>query len=184
MVRRFWGPSRRRGIDVESQDRESKGPMKTFFVLVALVMATPAFARVGETVEQLNQRYGKPTEIKQGPVDKKGGAIEMRRYVFRGFSILVGLENGISQGEVYRKEDRSRMLQSEISGLIAVNAGSSPWREPDDNIETLVFWSKDKKTRVGIYTLATHSLLITTKAFMTKFAQAADDHVAKKVEGF
>lgn len=152
--------------------------MKTPLFLIALMFSTSAFARIGETTEQLDKRYGKPLETTRDNV-------EIRRYLFRGFIILVGLENGISQGEVYRKENDSRMTEAEIQGLLQVNAGKSEWRrEPDENVDNFVYWSRDKKTRVAIYTLATHGLMVTSKAFLSRFAHLGISSDRKKMEGF
>src|SRR5437016_2889533 len=66
--------------------------MKTTILLIALMLSTPAFARIGETTKELDKRYGKPLQISR---DK----VESRRYSFRGYIVLVGLEQGISQCE-------------------------------------------------------------------------------------
>ena len=152
--------------------------MKPTLLLIALMFATPAFARVGETTEQLDKRYGKPLQTARD-------TLETRRYSFRGFIILVGLEGGVSQGEVFRKADNSRMTEPEIQGLLQANAGNSPWRpEPDENLDNYVYWSKDKKSRVGIYALATHSLLITSKAFIPRFSALVSSGSRKDMQGF
>ena len=153
-------------------------PLKTTLLLIALMFSSPAIARIGETPEQLNKRYGKPLEtIREN--------LETRRYLFRGFIILVGLEKGISQCEVYRKEDNSRMTESDIYGLLEANTGSSEWvHEPKENFENYVYWSKDKKTRVGIYNLATHRLMITSKECLPRCAQLVNSSNRKAMEGF
>src|ERR1700730_3434956 len=142
------------------------------------MFSTPAFARIGETTAELAKRYGKPLETTR---DK----VESRRYVFRGYTVLVGLEKGISQCELYRKEDNSRMTEPEIQGLLQANAAKSEWLpDPDENLDNFVYWSKDKKTRVAIYTLARHSLMVTSKAFLPRFAHLIKSGDQKKVQGF
>ena|SRR5438105_2998624 len=142
------------------------------------MFSTPAFARIGETTEQLNKRYGKPLETTR---DK----VETRRYRFRGYTVLVGLEKGISQCERYQREDNYRMSEPEIQGLLQANAGKSEWLpDPDENLDNFVYWSKDKKTRVAIYTLATHRLMVTSKAFLPRFAHLIKSNDRKKMEGF
>lgn len=109
----------------------------------------------------------------------------MRWYEFRGFLILVGMDQGISQCEVYRKVDNARMNDADIRGLLNANTGVSPWRnEPEDNVNNIVFWSRDKKSRIGIYTLATHNLLITSKPFLKRFANLIISNERRKMEGF
>ena len=110
---------------------------------------------------------------------------EIRWYSFRGFLILVGMDQGISQCEVFRKVDNARMSDAEIRALLEANVGAMPWRsEPDDNANNIVYWSRDKKSRLGIYTLATHNLLITSKPFLKRFANLVISNERKKMEGF
>ena len=153
--------------------------LKTILLLfVALTYATPAFARIGETVEQLDKRYGRPLETSRD----KG---ETRRYSFRGFTVLVGLDRGISQCEVYRKADNSRMSEPELFLLLDANVGKSPWRaDPDENFNYYTYWSKDKKTRVAIYTLATHTLLVTSKPYLQRFGHLGTASQPSKMDGF
>ena len=152
--------------------------MKTPLLLIALIFSTSALARIGETTEEIDKRYGQPLET----IRDKG---ESRRYSFRGFNVLVGLDRGISQCEMYQKKDNSRMTEGEIRGLLQVNAGNSKWNDdPDENLDSFVYWSRDRKTRVAIYTLATHALMVTSKAFLPRFAHLANSSDRKKMEGF
>ena len=152
--------------------------MKTTLLLIAFMFSTPAFARIGETTEELGKRYGKAREITREKV-------ETRRYSFRGYTVLVGLDQGISQFEMYRREDNARMSEPEIQGLLQANAGKSEWLDdPDENIDNFVYWSKDKKTRLAIYTLATHRLMVTSKKFLPRFAPLIKSMDQKKMEGF
>lgn len=135
------------------------------FLFLALVFSTSASARLGETAEQSDKRYGRPSET----IRNNG---ESRRYEFRGFTVLLSFEGGISQCEVYQKKDNSRMTEAEIQGLLQENIGRSEWRdEPEENMNTYVYWSRDKRTRVAIYTLATHRLMVTSKAYLDRSAR-------------
>ncbi len=142
------------------------------------MLSTPAFARIGETTKELDKRYGKPLQTSREKV-------ETRRYSFRGYTVLVGLDQGISQFELYRREDTFRMTEPEIQGLLQANAGKSEWLpDPDENLDNFVYWSKDKKTRLAIYTLATHGLMVTSKKFFPKFVHLLKSSDKKKMEGF
>ena len=152
--------------------------MKTPLFLIALIFSTSAFARIGETTEEIDKRYGQPLETIR---DK----VETRRYSFRGYNVLVGLDRGISQCEIYQKKDNSRMTEEELRGLLQANAGKSKWNDdPDENLESFVYWSRDKKTRVALYYLATHRLMVTSKAFLPRFAHLANSSGRNKLEGF
>jgi hypothetical protein len=152
--------------------------MKMLLLLVALLFNASAFARLGETTGQIDKRYGQPLET----IRNKG---ESRRYSFRRFTVLVGLERGISECEVYQKKDNSRMTEAEIHGLLQANAGSSAWRdEPEEGMDNYVYWSRDKRTRVAIYTLATHRLMVTSKAFLSRYAHLVNSSDRKQMQGF
>jgi hypothetical protein len=152
--------------------------MKTLLLLIALMFSASAFARIGETAKQIDKRYGQSLET----IRKNG---ESRRYSFRGFTVLVSFERGISQCEVYQKNDNSRMTEAEIQGLLQANAGSSEWgSEPEENIGNYIYWSRDRRTRVAIYTLATHYLIITSKAFLGRFAHLVNSDDRKEMKGF
>lgn len=152
--------------------------MKTLLLLIALVFSPSAFARIGETTEQSDKRYGRPLETIQN-------IVENRRYAFRGFTILVSFEGGISQCEVYQRKDNYRMTEAEIQGWLQANAGSSEWGdEPEENTNNYVYWSKDRKTRMAIYTLATHRLMVTSKAYLDRSARRAKSSDRKKGRAF
>ena len=142
------------------------------------MLSSPVFARIGETVEQLNKRYGKPSETVRE-------ALETRRYLFHGFTIVVGLENGVSQCEVYRKEDDSRMTESEILGLLQANSGPSEWiYEAKESARNYIYVSKDKKTRIAIYNLPTHRLMITSKECLARCSELVNASDRKLMDGF
>jgi hypothetical protein len=147
-------------------------------LLVGLALSKPAFARIGETTAQLDKRYG-------SPVAKNHGNEEIRRYSFRGFTITVGLDQGISQCEIYLKSDRSRMTEGEIHDLLQANAGKSPWLEDaEENSRNYLYWSKDKKSRVGVYSLVGHNLMVTSKPYLPRFTSLMNTNGPKSVEGF
>jgi hypothetical protein len=152
--------------------------MKTSLLLIALMLSTSAFGRIGETTAEIEKRYGRPLET----IRDKG---ENRRYSFRTFNVVVGFDRGISQCEVYQKKDNTRMTEPEIRGLLQANAGKSEWNyEPDEALDRFVYWSRDRKTRVAIYTLATHGLMVTSKAFLRQFAHLVKSGDEKKMDGF
>ena len=77
------------------------------------------------------------------------------------------------------------MTEAEIQGLLQANAGSSEWgSEPEENIGNYIYWSRDRRTRVAIYTLATHDLIITSKAFLGRFAHLVNSDDRKEMKGF
>lgn len=163
-----------------SRSENESVTMKTILFLLILVLgvSASAFARIGETTEQVDRRYGAPLETTKD----KG---ESRRYSFRGFTVLVNFERGISQCEVYQKKDISRMTEAEIKGLLGANAGGSAWRDDaDEGSDTYIYRSKDGRSRIAIYNLRGHDLMVTSKAFLDRHANIANSADRQKMKGF
>src|ERR1051326_546931 len=75
-------------------------------------------ARLGETAEQIHQRYGKPVEAGKMP-NEKDEAYE--RYEKDEFVVEVTLWKGISVTESYTKKDKSDVTESEAEHLLSLN---------------------------------------------------------------
>jgi hypothetical protein len=151
---------------------------KLFLPILALGVSASAFARIGETTGQVDKRYGAPLET-----IKNDG--ESRRYSFGGFTVVVNFERGISQCEVYQKQNTSRMTEAEIRGLLEANAGVSPWRDDaDEGSDFYLYRSKDGRSRIAIYNLPRHDLTVSSKAFLDRHANIANSADRQKMKGF
>lgn len=151
---------------------------KLSLLILALGVSASAFARIGETTNQVDKRYGAPLET-----TKNSG--ESRRYSFGGFTVLVSFERGISQCEIYQKKDTSRMMEGEIKGLLGANAGGSAWRDdPDEGGDAYIYRSKDGRFRIAIYNLRRHDLVVTSKAFLDHHANIANSADRQEMKGF
>lgn len=90
-----------------------------------LLLATSnVFARIGETEEQIEKRYGKPVRTLSQPNEP----LE-RLYVFAGMNVIVTFINNVSQREFYSKKDKSTLSDTEIEVLLAANSAGSEWIE-------------------------------------------------------
>ena len=108
-------------------------------ILIAVFAVATASARIGETADQIESRYGKP-----GPsvgVDVLGH--QTKQYLFSGYKITVTFQGGKSEREKYSKEDESRLLTGDISSLLAANVTngvtwkdtvSNKWKSSDDKL--------------------------------------------------
>src|SRR5580765_1098585 len=102
-----------------------KNVIHSGWLLVTLVVCCApwsAAARLGETPEQLEARYGKPT------FPDKFVGLPMRNYKFNDFEVMVAFQNGKSALEVWRPEDPTRDL-TERECLTSANAvaGAGQW---------------------------------------------------------
>jgi len=77
------------------------GVMKPAILLCLLLLAVPAYARLGETSEQIEARYGKPIKATK----PEGPATDAEVYEKNGFQITVGYHEGKSYYEEFRKPD-------------------------------------------------------------------------------
>jgi len=99
----------------------------------ALGSGTAAWARLGETEDQLVQRYGKPF-LKQ-----RFAWCVKDNFNVQGFSIVVTLLNGISVGESYRISSGS-LTDFEVVELLDANCQGYSWDEvPANEIPKEIF---------------------------------------------
>jgi hypothetical protein len=106
-----------------------KKPIAWFSITAALfVLRCGAFARVDETIEQLDNRYGPPYETGTTPFHT-----EFRQYRFKGLLIFAHFFDGKCIGESYENQDHSALATDIVQGLLSANAGASKWNEVTKN---------------------------------------------------
>lgn len=99
------------------------------FCLILGILATPSFARIGETEEQVNTRYGQPYKTEKGITE----LCINRFYNFNGFDIMVVFFRGISHSELYVKKTVANsstaagITAEEGSYLMKANGGAKQW---------------------------------------------------------
>ena len=98
--------------------------MKTSLAVITYlaILSATAQARVGETVRQVEARYGKPDRVleEQGSLRKLG-------YVHRGWLIIVGYVAGVSKSEFF--DGNRRLSDADVQQLLALNLTSgTTWK--------------------------------------------------------
>ena len=155
--------------------------MKTLRILIAMALLAPiAEARIGETEQQIEARYGKPTMVLS--TDQFAAT---KRYSFNGYDVTVSFEKGASACELYQKIDGSKIEPVERYDLIAKNFNGlqcDPLRS--DNPAKLLFTSPDGRQRVAVCDLIANTILVATKDFLERASAHQDEIDAKKVSGF
>jgi hypothetical protein len=153
--------------------------MKTPKILMAALMVacvtSSAFARLGETEAQCEQRYGKPAQ------STNVGAIKNSVYHFRSFQIIVSFEDGKSKSEAYAKEDSAEISNGEITALLDANSGGAPWIEKESGLDKVYAGAGDL---FASYNWSRHYLMITTKGFMDRTTTTLEGEAKKKLSGF
>ena len=158
------------------------GALKTRSVVITLLMlVSPAFARIGETEQQIEARYGKATDTLS-----KGNEPLQKLYRSSGLDIGVTYIDGVSQIESFRKEDRSALSKNEIALLLEANAAGSKWIE--DPIASVVadlqVWKLESGGRKAVYKKSQGGLLILTDLADKVSAQRKAEAEKEKLNGF
>lgn len=119
--------------------------MKTPLVIIvslASLIATSGHARVGETVKQVEARYGKPQKVFIDRADlRKIG------YGYRGFMIIVYFSGGISKRESFGRPDVPKLPRETVNEILALSAREGTSWQPVLVEHGDYYWvSSDKKT--------------------------------------
>jgi hypothetical protein len=104
--------------------------MKTSLVIITFVslIATSAHARVGETVKQVEARYGKPQRVLH-----EHGSFRELGYGYRGFMVGVSYVGGISKSEGFARPDMPRLSDADVQQLLALSlAPGTSWKLASD----------------------------------------------------
>jgi hypothetical protein len=104
--------------------------MKATLVIITLVsvLATSAHARVGETVKQIEARYGKPQRVLH-----EHGSFRELGYGYRGFMVGVSYVGGICKSEGFARPDTPRLSDADVQQLLALSlAPGTSWKLASD----------------------------------------------------
>jgi hypothetical protein len=102
--------------------------MKSILILAAAtVIATggPAFARIGQTEEQVSALFGKP--IDAGTPDKEGVTTNMYKNPSGEYHALVQFLKGHSIAEAYSRVDGHELSEKEMEIFLQGNSGGKEW---------------------------------------------------------
>lgn len=144
-----------------------RGPLITLSVACFSVMT--ASARIGDTEEQIETRYGNAVaELPAHPTD----AGLTKCYSSAGYLIAVTYRKDKSVREVLTKVDNSKISPTEIYKLLEARASGSAWTVqeltgPTHVTAGVLQWrNNDDRSRVAIYDSQTRALFITTQQFI------------------
>ena len=137
-------------------------------VLSLIAGCAAAYGDLGDTLTQIEARYGAAQETKR---DETTGAL-VKYYLHDGFGIAVKFLESRSQSETYIKGRRSDFSDSEIASLLKANAMGSDWQSvyKTAGVER---WELKSREATAVYSLTAHTLIFSTKEF---------NHTANKVK--
>lgn len=148
-------------------------------LLVVLMSATLANARIGETLEQCRARYGK--EIRQA----NGCSV----FIKAGFYIMVQFYEGKADSILFRKVEQNildmpvEISPNEIQNLLKQNGGGQAWKETNEIIIGSSWATEDGKVLAG-YTAMDRFLAVFTLDSSLRSLAAKKAKEDKKLEGF
>lgn len=101
------------------------------WIVLAVMLPSWSWARLGETPEQCEERYGAPIPNKELPTVIPRASVLC--YHARGFKILIVFTNGKAGQIFYQKlmenpyEEAKALSEAEINWLLEANAGGKTW---------------------------------------------------------
>lgn len=101
-------------------------PIPSGFLFLMLAIS-PTWARLGETAEECDARYGKPTTV-----EKESDGIPNRTYQYGDFLVKVAFIDGKSVCEEFKKTGKNLLTMEEAQRLLEVNKQGSDWVLKDD----------------------------------------------------
>jgi hypothetical protein len=129
--------------------------MKPALLLCFLLLAVPAHARLGETTQQIEARYGKPIRATK----PESPATDAQVYEKNGFRITVGYYEGKSYYEQYQKIDpKNPNLPVEISETERNWLAKANGLFPEN--DKYISWDKLSEGRYTLFALTIRSLRV------------------------
>src|ERR1700756_2273330 len=104
--------------------------MKGIVILAAalvIALSDQAFARLGQTEDQVNALFGKP--IDPGKPDSDGITTNMYKNPTGDYLAMVQFFNGHSVTEAYARLDRHKLSEKELSVFLQGNSAGKEWKK-------------------------------------------------------
>ena len=158
--------------------------------VLAVMLPSWSWARLGETPEQCEERYGAPIVSKVLPMDSiaPGGVVTLYRK--SGLEIKVLYFNGTA-GEVrFEKSEKDALgfaeefSQTEIESLMEANGGGKEWQDGGPSSGGGKMWALIDQSAYAIYSKPENSLQFTTAEFYKKLAANIKIEEKKNLDGF
>ena len=120
-------------------------------------LGSPAHANLGETVQQLVVRYGKPTGYAEANAKMPFGSLE---YKAAGYLLIIYLLDSKEVGARISRLDKSDIASADLQNIMAAETNGAPWTPAPSDDPSSLQWSRvdgatflyDKDKRILILT--------------------------------
>ena len=152
--------------------------MKKMALIFSLVVILPMAlcARMGESMEQCEARYGKPVEGVGEQPDEYGSLMYM--YKSKGVHVVPSFYEGTVEGIMYFR--RTAFLRSDIEILLEANGGGKKWIRQS----ALGSWKTEDGELIASYDPLKNMLAITSKAAMDRARKVEESKSKEALSGF
>jgi hypothetical protein len=130
---------------------------KTMIIAAAIVLglSSNAFARIGQTEEQVSALFGKPFDA--GTPDKEGVTTNMYKNPSGEYNALVQFLKGHSIAEAYSRVDGGKLSEKEMSAFLEGNSNGKEWTKDP---RKLAWERSDHHAKAWCETLSGRSTLL------------------------
>jgi len=135
-------------------------------LIIALLLtslATSVHGRVGETVKQVEGRYGKPQQVYINRPD-----LRKALYGYHGFMIMVYFSGGTSKRESYGRPDLPKLSPQTVNELLALSAPEGTSWQPILKEHDDYYWVSSDKKVVAQFGAAGNLLFVQDRKFHSR----------------
>jgi hypothetical protein len=134
--------------------------MRRCAILFLALLALPARANLGETIEQCVTRYGRPAGFSEATAKNPFGTVV---YTAAGYTLVVFVLNSHEVGARVSKADKSAFTDAEMKTIMDADLGGDKWTSTASSDPTCLRWSRGDKATV-LYDKDKHVLIFTSDA--------------------
>jgi hypothetical protein len=124
------------------------------------LLAASSYGRVGETVKQVEARYGKPQQLY---IDRPD--LRKALYGYRGFMVMVYFSGGISKRESFGRPDLPKLAPDTVKELLALSAREGTSWQPILKEHDDYYWVSSDKKVVAQFAAPGNLLLVQDRKF-------------------
>ena len=132
--------------------------MLRFAIVLFSLLALPARANLGETVEQCVIRYGRPVGFSEASPKFPFGTVE---FSATGYTLVIFVAKDKELGARVSKTDKSAFSDTEMQNILTADSGATPWTSLPSKDPTCLQWTRGDKASV-LYDKTNHVLIFTS----------------------